>query len=65
LNVALDIKSSLIGKNVEILPLVSVDDKYVDKEKASKYLHQGYNAIPSRYRDVLQEFSDDQTIPRR
>jgi len=56
LNVALDIKSSLIGKNVEILPLVSVDDKYVDKEKASKYLHQGYNAIPSRYRDVLQEF---------
>ncbi|MEI7563277.1 MAG: hypothetical protein WCJ39_06590 [bacterium] len=54
LNVLADVKSSPLSNQMNILPLLSVDDKYIDKSIASRYLHQGYGAIPFRYRDLLQ-----------
>ena len=58
LNVLLDVKASPLAKDMTILPLLSVDDKYVDKNNALKYLHQWYKAVPWRYRDILQTTFD-------
>ncbi len=55
LNVLFAVRSSFLSQNINILPILSVDDKYVDKEKSLDYLHRWYNAIPSKYREILQE----------
>lgn len=56
LNVLFSVKSSFLSQNISILPILSVDDKYIDREKSLEYLHRWYHAIPSKYREVLQDF---------
>ena len=44
-----------LSRDLEILPLLSVDDKYVSKEHSKFYLSQGYKSIPSIYRRLLED----------
>ena len=54
LNTLLDAKSSTLSKWIQIIPLLSIDDKYVDRDLANKYLLQWYKSIPEKYRHTFE-----------
>lgn len=54
LNIFLRLSSSLLAAGVHTVPLLSVDDKYVDRDLANAYLLQGYKAIPALYRRYFE-----------
>lgn len=58
LNTLLETKSSPLSQWIQIIPLLSVDDKYIDKELANKYLLQWYRAIPEKYRHTFERTFD-------
>lgn len=58
LNTLLNTKSSPLSRWIQIIPLLSIDDKYVDKELAKKYLSQWYKTIPEIYRHDFERTFD-------
>ena len=58
INILLDVKSSILSKNLTIIPLLAIDDKYVDRELSTKYMLQWYNTIPPNYRRILETTFD-------
>lgn len=58
LNILLDAKSSLLWRDINILPLLAMDDKYVSKENALRYISKWYDVIPSNYRRILETTFD-------
>ncbi len=58
LNTLLRTKSSSLSKWIQIIPLLAVDDKYVDRDLANEYLRQWYKAIPKKYREIFEATFD-------
>lgn len=58
LNILLDAKSSPLSRWIQVIPLLSIDDKYIDRELANKYLQQWYKSIPEKYRHNFERTFD-------
>lgn len=58
LNTFLDAKTSPLSKYIQIIPILLIDDKYVDRDLANKYLLQWYKSIPEVYRHSFERTFD-------
>lgn len=62
LNILLHTKSSILSKDITVVPLLAVDDKYIDRDLSTQYMLQWYKAIPSNYRNIFSNvFGGDKT----